>query len=56
MGMKQITGSGGDPHVFLLGRGGDGLWLDGGWARPGSEWGSDNEFVFRLRKLEAKNL
>ena len=53
MGMKQITGSGGGPRVFGLGRDGDGLWLHDSWATPGSEWNPDDEFVFRLRKSES---
>ncbi|MEK7508450.1 MAG: hypothetical protein AAB568_01190 [Patescibacteria group bacterium] len=50
IGMKQITGSGGRPDVFVLSRGGDGLWLDGSWAEPGARWNSVSTFVFRLRK------
>ncbi len=50
--MKQITDSGGYPGVFGLERSGDGLWLDGFWAKPGSEW-SPGRFVFRLRKSES---
>jgi len=50
MGMKPIAVSGGRPGVFLLGRGGVGLWLGGGWARPGGGWSPDDGFVFRLRK------
>ena len=50
--MKQISGRGGYPCVFRLGRHGDGLWLHAHWARPDDEWSPDDEFVFRLRKLE----
>jgi hypothetical protein len=50
MGMKQITGRSGSPDVFELGRRGVGLWLDGRWAEPVSEWGPDDEFAFCLRK------
>ncbi|PIP55550.1 MAG: hypothetical protein COX06_02625 [Candidatus Zambryskibacteria bacterium CG22_combo_CG10-13_8_21_14_all_42_17] len=50
MGMKQITDSGGGPHVFMLGRHDDGLWLNDHWALPVVEWSPDLEFVFRLRK------
>ncbi|MEK7174313.1 MAG: hypothetical protein AAB759_01505, partial [Patescibacteria group bacterium] len=53
MGMKQITGSGGYPGVFRLGRSGDGLWLYDAWARPDSGWLPGHEFVFRLRKSES---
>lgn len=53
IGMKQIADSDGDPSVFSLGRRGDGLWLDDDWARPGSEWITGHEFVFRLRKSES---
>ena len=52
MGMKQITDSDGYPCVFELGRSGDGLWLDGFWARPDYEWAPGYAFVFRLRKSE----
>ena len=53
IGMKQIAGSDGYPNVFYLGHLGDGLWLDDGWAKPDCEWYPDDEFVFRLRKVEA---
>ena len=54
IGMKQIVDRGGRPRVFLVGRDGDGLWLDGYWADPGRTWYPGDRFVFRLRKL--KNL
>ena len=51
MGMKQISDSGGYPHVFGLDRdGGDGsgeLWLRGSWTYPALAWYSGSEFVFR---------
>ena len=50
MGMKQITDSDGNPHVFKLARHDDGLWLHDHWALPDNEWNPDNKFVFRLRK------
>ena len=50
VGMKQITGSGGDPCVFDLSCSGDGLWLNRIWPEPDSHWRSDYRFVFRLRK------
>ena len=53
MGMKQITGSGGRPSVFGLGRYGGSLWLDDAGAGPGSGWEPAFEFVFRLRKSES---
>lgn len=53
MGMKQITGSGGGPCVFRLGRDGGGLWLRGDGALPDYEWRPGYEFVFRLRKSES---
>ena len=53
MGMKQISGSGGRPFVFLLARVGDGLWLNDYWARSDFEWDPVYEFVFRLRKSES---
>lgn len=52
IGMKQITGSGGSPRVFDLGRSGVGLWLDGGWAEPDDAWNPGFGFVFRFRKAE----
>jgi len=48
--MKQITGSGGSPRVFDVGRDGDGFWLRSRWTSPTDEWSLDDEFVFRLRK------
>ncbi len=48
--MKQISGRGGDPRVFDLGRSARGLWLDDYWAGPGDLWNSEDMFVFRLRK------
>ncbi|MCI0614219.1 hypothetical protein L0244_14630 [bacterium] len=53
MGMKQITGSDGDPSVFRLERYGGGLWLHDLWADPSDEWSPGNKFVFRLRKSES---
>ncbi|MDE2099777.1 MAG: hypothetical protein KGL39_21165 [Patescibacteria group bacterium] len=57
IGMKQITDSGGYPdgfpHVFWLGRGGDGLWLNDLWVQPSRDWGPSFEFAFRLRKSES---
>lgn len=50
IGMKQITDSYGNPDVFLLARGGVGLWLDGPWAGPDLRWDPEREFVFSLRK------
>lgn len=46
--MKQISGPGGDPNVFRLLRDGGGVWLEYCFARPGSYWNPDFEFVFRL--------
>ena len=53
IGMKQIADSDGNPSVFRLERGDDGLWLLNPWARPDREWLPDGEFVFRLRKSES---
>ncbi len=51
VGMKPITGSGGDPGVFDVERGDDGKrWLDGRWTSPDGRWGLDGRVVFRLRK------
>lgn len=54
IGMKQIAARDGGPDVFSLGRREGGLWLRSHWTSPASEWGPEDEFVFRLRKL--KNL
>ncbi len=53
IGMKQIADSVGDPSLFSIGRDDNGLWLDHGWVKPGSEWYPDGKFVFRLRKSES---
>jgi hypothetical protein len=53
IGMKQITGSDGNPVVFDLVRRGDGLWLFYDWAWPDNAWGPGSEFVFRFRKSES---
>jgi hypothetical protein len=53
IGMKQITDSGGDPSVFILGRDEDGLWLSYDWAIPVNAWNPDFKFVFRFRKSES---
>lgn len=53
VGMKQISGSSGDPSVFALARDGVGLWLVDFWAWPGDGWLPRREFVFRKsRPLE----
>jgi len=54
VGMKQITGSDGDPSVFILERDEDGLWLYDFWALPGSLWSPNDEFIFSLRKSETQ--
>ncbi len=53
VGMRPIRNSGA-PSVFKLHRDGDGLWLDGRWAIPGSEWSPENEFVFRKSASEER--
>lgn len=53
IGMKQIAGYSGHPHVFDLYRDGDGSWLGIPWTRFDDEWSPDDEFVFRFRKVEA---
>jgi len=52
VGMKQITGSDGNPSVFNLVRYDDCLWLNDGWAKPDGKWRSGYTFVFRFRKVE----
>lgn len=54
VGMKQISGSGGSPDVFVVERDDGGSWLNGGWAGPTGEWDAGSEFVFRLRKKPLK--
>lgn len=48
--MDPIADRYGNPRVFDLGRYEDGVWLNGRWARPVSEWGPGYRFVFSLRK------
>lgn len=55
IGMKQITGRRGPPHVFGLGRREGRVWLLDGWAGPGDRWRPDAQFVFSLRKSETQN-
>ena len=50
--MKQIADRRGAPSVFRLFRNGAQSGLSSGRARPGSEWDSHSEFVFRYRKLK----
>ncbi len=47
--MKPIADSDVYPHVFLLERRGDGLWLRDFWVLPDNRWGPGHEFVFSLR-------
>lgn len=54
VGMKQISDSGGYPHVFDVGRRDGGSWLSSDWAGPADQWDADNEFVVRLRKKPLK--
>lgn len=48
--MEPITDSGGRLSVFDVGRGGDGLWLDGVSGRPGRFWDGGDRWVFDRRK------
>jgi len=48
--MEPITDSDGYLFIFNVGRGGDGLWLNGVYGRSGRFWVANNRFVFRLRK------
>ncbi len=50
IGMDPIDGSEDFPSVFYLNRDGGGLELGERWARPGSSWHLDDEFIFSLRK------
>jgi len=50
--MKQIADRSGDPYAFDLGHNGDQSCLNSSYAKPGLEWRSDSEFVFRYRKLK----
>lgn len=49
---EPIADRSGYPSVFELGRDGDGLWLYGAWATPGSRWGPGTRLVFALRNIE----
>lgn len=53
---ESVTGAAGYPSVFYVSRHGDGVWLDGSWAKPAHEWHSGSGFVFSLRKSETKKL
>ncbi len=55
VGMKQISASGGWPHVFYVGRNDDGSWLGLNWAKPTYGWPAYSQFVFRLRKKPLKS-
>ena len=48
--MKPIFDPDGDPCVFRLERGDDGLWLRSSWTRPDFHWSLVDEMVFCLRK------
>ncbi len=48
--MKQIADPDGNPRVFFVEHDVGGVWLGNRWTDPGDAWGSDREFVFRLRK------
>lgn len=50
IGMEPITGSGGDLGVFLVGHGGDGLWLRSRDGHPDSFWDGHYRSVFARRK------
>lgn len=56
--MKQIRVRGGDPRMFNLHSGGDGLRLDAYGAGPEDGWDAGSQFVFLLRKrpLETQSL
>ncbi|TSC88998.1 MAG: hypothetical protein G01um10145_707 [Microgenomates group bacterium Gr01-1014_5] len=47
--MKQVAGSDGDPHVFLLARR-ESTWLSSISAGSDSEWSPGSRFVFSIRK------
>ncbi len=49
--MKQISARDGDPHVFSLGHGVDGLCLHNRYAPPAYWWLAAHVFVFRPRKF-----
>lgn len=46
--MKPITASDGEPRIFMLTHGTDGLSLDAALARPDDKWAADDKFVFCL--------
>lgn len=47
IGMEPITGSDGDPSVFNVFRGVDGLWLGGDYGHSNSVWYGYCRWVFR---------
>lgn len=47
--MNPITDSGGNPDLFNVGRGDDGLWLYDDDGRLGRRWGGNSRFVFLRR-------
>ena len=48
-GMEPITGSGGSPKLFYVGRYDDGgRWLGSGWGFAGYEWNPENVFLFAV--------
>jgi hypothetical protein len=48
--MEPITGSDGDPFVFLVERDERGLWLDGDCGNPDDVWRPDDRWVFVSRQ------
>lgn len=44
--MKPITTSDGEPRIFVIAHGDEGLALDAASARPDDKWEPDDRFVF----------
>ncbi|MEK9157150.1 MAG: hypothetical protein AAB448_03420 [Patescibacteria group bacterium] len=53
IGMNQIIDRPGRSDVFRVHCDHSGAWLRRAWAEPAREWDADDQFVFRIRKLES---
>ncbi len=50
VGMKPFTDQDGIPCIFSATRNANGLWLRGDWAKQGSIWRPERQFLFRVRR------
>lgn len=51
MDMKPIADRDGNPDVFGVEHGGDGLWLNSAWTKPSDEWDPEARFVSSLPQV-----